>query len=65
MRDFVDRHGVGGFPQLADTGGDLYTRFGVTQQHTFVLVGADGTVTREAAYGKDVDLPGLVRTTFG
>jgi peroxiredoxin len=65
MRAFVERHGVGGFAQLADTGGDLYTRFGVTQQHTFVLVDADGTLTRQPAYGRDVDLADLVRSTFG
>jgi peroxiredoxin len=65
MRAFVERHGVGGFTQLADTGGDLYTRFGVTQQHTFVLVDADGTLTRQPAYGRDVDLADLVRSTFG
>jgi peroxiredoxin len=65
MRSFVDRHDVGEFTQLADTGGDLYTRFGVTQQHTFVLIDADGTVIRRPAYGRDVDLAGLVRSTFG
>lgn len=65
MRDFVDRHEVDDLIHLADTGGDLYTRFGVTQQHTFVLVAADGSVTTHPAYGKDVDLSDLVRSTFG
>jgi hypothetical protein len=37
----------------------------VTQQHTFVLVDADGTLTRQPAYGRDVDLADLVRSTFG
>lgn len=65
MKTFVARHEVGDLTHLADTGGDLYTRFGVTQQHTFVLVGADGSVTTHPAYGKDVDLADLVRSTFG
>jgi peroxiredoxin len=65
MKDFVRRHEVGTLTHLADTGGDLYTRFGVAQQHTFFLVRADGTVTRHPAYGKDLDLTALVRSTFG
>ncbi|MEO7269166.1 MAG: redoxin family protein [Knoellia sp.] len=65
MGDFVGRHDVGDLTHVADTGGDVYTRFGVTQQHTFVLIGADGSVTRHPAYGKDVDLTALVRSTFG
>lgn len=65
MGDFVGRHKVGDLTHVADTGGDVYTRFGVTQQHTFVLIGADGSVTRHPAYGKDVDLAALVRSTFG
>lgn len=65
MEAFVDRHEVGELTHLADTGGDLYTRFGVTQQHTFVLVDADGSVTTHPAYGKDVDLGDLIRSTFG
>lgn len=65
MSDFVDRNGVDDLTHLADTGGDLYTRFGVTQQHTFVLVSADGTVTKRPAYGKTIDLSELVSSTFG
>ncbi|WP_404385157.1 redoxin domain-containing protein [Knoellia locipacati] len=65
MGEFVSRHDVGDLTHVADTRGEVYTRFGITQQHTFVLVGADGTVTTHPAYGRDVDLDALVRSTFG
>lgn len=65
MGAFVRRHDVGDLTHLADTNGDLYTRFGVAQQHTFVLIKADGTVTSHPAYGKDIDVADLVRSTFG
>ncbi len=65
MGAFVSRNDVGSFTELADTKGDLYTRFGVAQQHTYVLVSKDGTVTRKPAYGKDIDVAELARSTFG
>ena len=65
MKAFVQRHGVADLTHLADTGGDLYTRFAVRQQHTFVLVGADGKVSSHPAYGHDIDVADLVRSTFG
>ena len=65
MRRFVERGGLQSMTSLADTTGDLYTRFGITQQDTFVLVGPDGTVTRHPAYSQDVDLVALARKTFG
>ena len=65
MRVFVDRGGLQSMTHLADTGGDLYARFGVTQQDTFVLVRPDGTVSRHASYSQDVDLVALARQTLG
>ena len=65
MQSFVDQHGLTAFPQLADTDGSLYTRFGVTQQHTFVLVGADGQATTVPAYGGSVDLDATIAQQFG
>ncbi len=65
MRRFVDQNGVGGLRHLADTDGAVYTRFGISQQHSFVLVGADGQVDSVTAYGSDIDLDGLVKETFG
>jgi peroxiredoxin len=65
MRSFVDRGGLQALTNLADTTGDLYARFGITQQDTFVLIGPDGTVSRHPAYSQDVDLVALARQTFG
>ena len=65
MRRFVDRGGLQALTNLADTTGDLYARFGITQQDTFVLIGPDGTVSRHPAYSQDVDLVALARQTFG
>ncbi len=65
MVGFVDDHGVDGFTHLADTTGDIYTRFGVIQQHTFAFVDDTGAVETVAAYGRDVDLPALIDEMFG
>jgi peroxiredoxin len=65
MRRFVERGGLQSLTNLADTTGDLYARFGVTQQDTFVLVAPDGTATRHPAYSQDVDLVALAQKTFG
>ncbi len=65
MRRFVDRGGLQSMTNLADTTGDLYARFGITQQDTFVLIAPDGTVSRHPAYSQDVDLVALARQTFG
>jgi peroxiredoxin len=65
MRRFVERGGLQSMTSLADTTGDLYARFGVTQQDTFVLVAPDGTASRHPAYSQDVDLVALAQKTFG
>lgn len=65
MRRFVERGGLQGMTTLADTTGDVYSRFGVTQQDTFVLVRPDGQVTKHPSYSQDVDLVAVARQTFG
>jgi thiol-disulfide isomerase/thioredoxin len=65
MRRFVDRGGLQALTNLADTTGDLYAWFGISQQDTFVLIGPDGTVSRHPAYSQDVDLVALAQKTFG
>jgi len=65
MRTFVERGGLQSMTHLADTGGDLYARFGITQQDTFVLIRPDGTLSRHPSYNQDVDLVALARQTFG
>lgn len=47
MRAFVEEHGTGGFPNIVDTDGEVWLKFGVTQQPAYALVGADGEVTAE------------------
>ncbi len=65
MEQFVADHGVGAFDQIADIDGDVYTRFGVVQQHTFAFVSADGEVEVVPAYGGEVDIAALVDEQFG
>lgn len=46
MQGFVTRHGLAGsFPQLADLDGELWTRFGVRHQPTWVFVDDTGAVS--------------------
>ena len=64
MRRFVERGGLQSMTSIADTSGDLYTRFGVTQ-HILRPLAPDGTATRHPAYSQDVDLVALARNSFG
>ncbi|MEV0999475.1 redoxin domain-containing protein [Nonomuraea sp. NPDC050202] len=43
MKDFVRRTGTGGFVQLSDEKGAVWTRLGVSQQSTFVFMKPDGS----------------------
>ena len=65
MRRFVDRNELDGMRHIADVDGSVYTRFGIVQQHSFVLVDADGSVESVTAYGTDLDLAELIDQTFG
>jgi peroxiredoxin len=49
MRDFVAQHGLSGFPHLADDGGAVWRRFGVTEQEIFVLIDSTGRVVHKGA----------------
>jgi thiol-disulfide isomerase/thioredoxin len=53
MRDFVAATKTGSMTHLADDTGDVWKRFGVTSQHTYVLIAADGTVTHQGALSGD------------
>ena len=44
MRQFVERHGLGGFGHVADTDTAVWKRFGVTAQPAYAFVGSDGQV---------------------
>lgn len=47
MRDFVSRHGIGGFPNLADDDGAVYRAFGVRAQDTYVILDAAGATVHK------------------
>ncbi|MFR9674700.1 redoxin domain-containing protein [Streptomyces sp. TR02-1] len=42
MKDFVASAGVDGFPNLADESGDVWRKFEITQQSTYVILDANG-----------------------
>lgn len=44
MQDFIDTYKIGDFPNIADTNGAVWQRFGVTNQPAFAFIGADGSV---------------------
>ncbi len=64
MRSFVDDSGTASLLHVADTDGAVYTRFGVTQQDTFVLISAAGDVRAVEAYGADPDIEAIAREHF-
>lgn len=59
MKKFVTDRKVGGFPHLSDTGGEVWQRFGVTEQSTFVLLDRAGGVAFRGQLDGD-DLAGRV-----
>jgi len=54
---FINRHGASGFAHV-ENGDDIWRRFGVTQQRTYVVINDDGT-WRRTGYG---NLAGEVQT---
>ena len=56
---------VDGVTQLEDTEGELWKRFGVVEQSSFVLLDADGAVAFEAGYGGSGDLDAEVDAVLG
>ncbi|MDQ3664336.1 MAG: redoxin domain-containing protein [Actinomycetota bacterium] len=64
MQTFVDQYGLS-FPQLSDADGSVYTRFGITQQDTYVLVSAEGDSETVGSYSSDTDVQQLVNDAFG
>jgi thiol-disulfide isomerase/thioredoxin len=47
MRTFVEDRGVGGFVHLSDESGEVWQRFGITSQSTYVVLDAAGVVVAE------------------
>ena len=56
---------VDGVTQLEDTEGELWKRFGVVEQSSFVLLDAEGAVVFEAGYGGSGDLDAEVDAVLG
>lgn len=54
---FINQHGASGFAHI-ENGDDLWRRFGVTMQRTYVVINDDGT-WRRTGYG---NLAGEVQT---
>ncbi len=56
---------VPGVTHIEDEDGELWSRFEVTEQSSFVVLDADGTVAFEAGYGGSDDLGGRVENLLG
>ena len=56
---------VAGLTHLEDVDGELWRRFEVTEQSSFVVLDADGTVSFEAGYGGSDDLDAEVESLLG
>jgi thiol-disulfide isomerase/thioredoxin len=50
---------------LEDVDGELWKQFGITEQSSFVLLDADGTVVFEAGYGGTDELDARVNDVLG
>ena len=53
MQPFVDRTKTGSITHLGDPGGEIWRRFEVTQQSTYVLIDASGNVSFTGILGGD------------
>lgn len=56
---------VAGLTHLEDVDGELWRRFEVTEQSSFVILDADGAVSFEAGYGGSDDLDAEVESLLG
>ena len=63
IADFADD--AEGVTHLEDVDGELWTRFGVAEQSSFVVLDADGEVVFEAGYGGSDDLGAEVDALLG
>ena len=52
MLEFIERTGTGGFPQVADHSGDLWTDFGADGRSTFLFLDGETGETRRTFYGE-------------
>lgn len=60
MDAFIERTAVDGFAHIDDNGGEIWARFGVTQQRTYAFINDDGSF-RLSGYGSlQQDVEGLI-----
>lgn len=45
MQAFVDKYRLGGFTELADTGGMIWAKFGVTHQPAYAFLDSQGSIS--------------------
>ena len=64
MHEFVSDLDVDTVPNLDDRAGDVWRRFGITEQSTFVLIDRRGTVV-ETRWLDTIDLTAKVKTLVG
>ncbi|MEU8246725.1 redoxin domain-containing protein [Nonomuraea sp. NPDC048916] len=65
MKEFVERTGTGGIPQLADTNGAVWTGLGVSEQSTFVFMKPDGSTMKVSGPLDQDALDGHVHRLLG
>ena len=58
--DFVERHGLT-FPNLDDTAGEVYRRYGVAGQPAWVFIGRDGSARVDLGGHFESDLEKILR----
>ena len=61
MEAFVARHGAAGFSHVLDDG-EVWRRFGVTSQRTYILINDDGTWTRTGYGGLESQVQQLINS---
>ena len=52
MEQFISLTGVDGFPNINDESSEIWARYGVTYQPTFVFIAADGSTERFGSLGQ-------------
>ena len=63
IEDFAEN--LPGLTNLSDTDGKLYQRFGIAEQSSFVVLGADGEEVLRTGYSDDDQLAGAVEELAG
>lgn len=60
MKTFVKENNVGSFTHVADESGDVWRKFGVKMQRTYVLISSDGTIAFNGGLDAEKELEAKV-----